>query len=148
MTVASARSGYDPGYYPNQAQAERTAGGYYMNPALAGEAPGRWFGKGAEALGFAAGQRVEREPYEAVYRQIDPNTGAKLGRSPGGYAKFADHLARLAAAEPHATSERLAELERVAAQATRKSPAYTDATVSFPKSVSILHASIRENGRQ
>jgi len=47
----------------------------------------------AEALGFAAGQRVEREPYEAVYRQIDPNTGAKLGRAPGGYAKFADHLA-------------------------------------------------------
>ena len=80
---------------PRDSPGEQAPGGYYINAAQGGEAPGRWFGRGAEALGFAAGQVVEREPYEAVYRQVDPRDGTKLGRSPGGYAKFADHLARL-----------------------------------------------------
>lgn len=78
----------------------------------------------------------------------DPRTGQHLGRAPGRYATFEDHLAWLTAAEPHATTERLLELERQAAQATRQSPAYTDLTVSFSKSISILRASIRENERR
>ena len=94
------------------------------------------------------GQIVERTPYEAVYQQIDPRTGARLGRSRGRYPTFADHVARLAAAEPHATAERLIELEREAARATRQPAAYTDITVSFSKSISVLHASIRENERR
>ena len=80
--------------------------------------------------------------------QIDPRTGAKLGRPRGRYPTFADHLARLTAAEPHATAERLIELEREAARATRQPAAYYDVTVSFSKSISVLHASIRENERQ
>ena len=40
------------------------------------------------------------------------------------------------------------ELEREAAQATRQSPVYTDMTVSFSKSISVFHASIRENERR
>ena len=83
-----------------------------------------------------------------MYQQLDPRTGDKLGRPRGQYAKFADHLARLKAAEPHATAERLIELEREAAQATRQPAAYTDVTVSFSKSISVLHASIRENARR
>jgi AAA domain/TrwC relaxase len=51
-------------------------------------------------------------------------------------------------AEPHATAERLIELEREAAQATRQPAVYTDVTVSFSKSISVLHASIRENERR
>ena len=94
------------------------------------------------------GQVVERKPYDAVYQQRDPRTGQKLGRPRGQYAKFADHLARLKAAEPHATAERLIELEREAAQATRQPAVYTDVTVSFSKSISVLHASIRENARR
>src|ERR1022692_1986434 len=70
------------------------------------------------------------------------------GRARGNYAKFEEHFARLTAAEPYATAERLLELEREAAQATRQAAAYTDMTVSFSKSVSILHASIRENARR
>ena len=62
--------------------------------------------------------------------------------------KFADHLARLRAAEPHATAERVVELEREAARATRQPAVYTDVTVSFSKSISVLHASIRENARR
>ena len=91
---------------------------------------------------------MQRAPYEAVYQQIDPRTGVRLGRARGRYPTFADHLARLQAAEPHATAERLIELEREAAQATRQPAVYTDVTVSFSKSISVLHASIRENERR
>jgi conjugative relaxase-like TrwC/TraI family protein len=145
--VVTVAKGYDLDYIW-KTQAERTTGGYYINAAQAGEPPGRWWGPGAQALGFTDGQVVDRDPYDAVYQQIDPRTGDKLGRSRGNYLKFADHLARLTAAEPHATAERLIELEREAAQATRQPAIYTDVTVSFSKSISVLHASIRENERR
>jgi TrwC relaxase/AAA domain len=149
--VVTVAKGYDLDYiWKTQGQrgAELTGGGYYVDAAQAGEPPGRWWGPGAEALGFTAGQVVERKPYDRVYQQRDPRTGQRLGRPRGQYTKFADHLARLMAAEPHATAERLIELEREAAQATRQPAAYTDVTVSFSKSISVLHASIRENARR
>ena len=151
--VVTVAKGYDLGYvWKNQGQqvqaAEKGIGGYYLNAAQHGEPPGRWWGPGAKALGLSAGQVVEREPYNAVYQQLHPVTGRKLGRARGSYRRFADHLACLTAAEPHATAERLIELEREAAQATRQPAAYTDVTVSFSKSISVLHASIRENERR
>ena len=149
--VVTVAKGYDLGYIwktQGEPRAEHTSGGYYIDAAQAGEPPGRWWGPGAEALGFRAGQVVERKPYDAVYQQRDPRTGQRLGRRRGQYTKFADHLARLMAAEPHATAERLIELEREAAQATRQPAVYTDVTVSFSKSISVLHASIRENARR
>jgi len=149
--VVTVAKGFDLGYIwkgQGHADAERTMGGYYLSAAQAGEPPGRWWGPGAEALGLAAGRVVERTPYDAVYQQRDPRTGQKLGRARGQYAKFAYHLARLKAAEPEATAERLIELEREAAQATRQPAVYTDVTVSFSKSISVLHASIRENERR
>ena len=120
--VVTVAKGYDLAYiWKTQGEAAgRALGGYYINAAQAGEPPGRWWGPGAQALGFTSGQIVQRTPYEAVYQQIDPRTGARLGRARGRYATFADHLARLQAAEPHATAERLIELERQAAQATRQ----------------------------
>ena len=140
--VVTVAKGYDLGYvWKNQAYkegAEQAVGGYYINAAQAGEPPGRWWGPGAKALGLAAGKEVKRGPYEAVYQQRDPVTGEKLGRARGSYLRFADHLARLRAAEPHATAERLIELERAAAKATRQPAAYTDVTVSFSKSISVL----------
>jgi hypothetical protein len=149
--VVTVAKGYDLDYIwktQGQASAGCTPGGYYINAAQAGEPPGRWWGPGAQALGFTSGQVVEREPYDAVYQQRDPRTGAKLGRPRGRYATFTDHLAQLTAAEPHATAERVIELEREAAQATRQPAAYTDVTVSFSKSISVLHASIQENARR
>jgi TrwC relaxase/AAA domain len=144
----SAESGFDAAYIlKGQAERtapERTAGGYYINAAQAGEAPGRWFGKGAEALGFAEGQVVDAAPFLAVYRQVHPVTRQRMGRTPGGYAKTKEILARMLAAEPHATAERRLELEREAAQHTRRSPAYTDVTASHDKTISIVHAAIRE----
>jgi len=145
--VVTVAKGYDLGYiWKTQAQpgTGHTTGGYYLNATQAGEPPGRWWGPSAQALGLTPGRIVEHRPYDAVYRQLDPRTGAKLGRPRSRYPTFADLLARLTAAEPHATAERLIELEREAAQATRQPAAYTDVTVSFSKSISILHASIRE----
>jgi conjugative relaxase-like TrwC/TraI family protein len=147
--VVTIAKGYDLGYIwkTQDHKAERT-GGYYLSAAQAGEPPGRWWGPAAQALGLAPGQIVERRPYDAVYRQIDPRTGARLGRPRGRYPTFADHLARLIVAEPHAIAERLIELEREAARATRQPAAYYDVTVSFSKSISVLHASLRENERR
>ena len=148
--VVTVAKGYDLSYIwkTQDPAAQRGTGGYYLNAAQAGEPPGRWWGPGAQALGLTPGQTVERKPYDALYRQIDPRTGARLGRARGRYPTFADHLARLKAAEPHATAERLIELEREAAQATRQPAAYYDVTVSFSKSISVLHASLRENERR
>ena len=148
--VVTIAKGYDLGYIwkTQDHAAEPAIGGYYLNAAQAGEPPGRWWGPGAHALGLTPGQAVQRAPYNAVYRQIDPRTGAKLGRPRGRYPTFTDHLARLKAAEPHATAERLIALEREAAQATRRPAAYYDVTISFSKSISVLHASIRENERR
>ena len=123
-------------------------GGYYINAAQQGEPPGRWFGKGAEALGFTSGQEVERGPYDKVYSQVHPQTGEQLGRKPAGKDKYDHLLASLKAAEPHATAERIRELQQIAHTETRRSAPYTDVTVSLVKSVSIFHTSIRENERQ
>src|SRR6266487_247007 len=103
VTVVTPRSGSDLEYYLNRAGGEKTAGGYYLNAAQLGEPPGRWFGKGAEALGFADGQIVERDPYLAAYQQSDPQTGEQLGRAPNGYRRYYQILAGKLAAEPHAT---------------------------------------------
>jgi AAA domain/TrwC relaxase len=147
----SARSGYDLEYMlKGQARdgKERTAGGYYMNAAQAGEATGRWYGAGAAALGFAPGSQVAPDPFRQVYSQVNPQTGEQLGRRPGGYAKFTEIFARLQEAESHATAERLLQLEREAAKAARRSPVYTDSAAEFDKTISVVHASIRENARR
>jgi len=147
VTMVTPRSGYDLEYYLNRA-GEKTAGGYYLNAAQQGEPPGRWFGKGAEVLGFADGQLVERDPYLAAYQQTDPVTGDKLGRAPNGWKRFSQICAAKLAAEPHATFERRLELEREAGQEARRSPVYTDLTVAHNKSISVLHASFREQARR
>ena len=149
--------GHDIYYLPGRARpgggGERTAGGYYVNAAMAGEPPGRWFGKGAAALGLAEGDEVDPAVHEKVFSQVDPRTGGRIGRGPARdtaekRAAREAELARLLAAEPHATAARRHELERQAAQMHRVSRPYTDFTVAYSKSVSVVHASIRENARR
>ena len=61
-----------------------------MNPASyyieasenGGEPPGRWWGPGAQALGFALGQLVEREPYDLLFGERKAPDGTPLGRPP------------------------------------------------------------------
>jgi hypothetical protein len=90
---------------------EARAAGYYIPAAASGaEPPGRWWGPAAEALGLAAGQLVEREPYDVLFREHKGSDGTPLSRRPGGSRLAADLYGQLLAAEPHATSERRREL--------------------------------------
>src|SRR5690348_2323119 len=119
-----------------------------MQPAEAGgEPPGRWWGPGAEALGFANGQTIERKPYDLLFGERKAPDRIQLGRSPGSGRKAADLYAQLLAAEPHATSERKRELRLEATRMARQSPLFFDLTLSLSKSISIFHASLGENAR-
>jgi hypothetical protein len=95
---------------------------YYIHAVEEGEPPGRWWGRGAEALGFARGQRVDREPYDLLFGERRGPDGVRLGRPP----RFAEARERyreirdqLLAGEPHATAEREAELRIEAAERPR-----------------------------
>src|SRR5258707_14486274 len=124
MTVVTPRSGFDLEYYLNRVQGERAPGGYYLNAAQQGEDEGRWFGKGAEALGLRDGQQVRRGPYLAVYNMIDPRAGERLpGRAPGGYGKGAGILARKPEGEPNGPRGRHLELDGDAARGDRQAHA-------------------------
>jgi len=148
--VGRVKSGYDAEYMWAQigdAATRRDPAGYYINAG--GEPPGRWWGKGAEALGFTEGQEIERAPYNLVFAErLDPRDGAtRLGKRPG--AATAEALyGRLLDAEPHATAERKAQLHAEAEARSRTSPLYQDATFSLSKSISLFHASLGERARE
>ena len=150
--VVTVAKGYDLGLRleepgPGRRRAEHRRLLHQRRPGRGTAGPVVGPGSASARLLARAGGR-SASPMTRSTSSVDPRTGDKLGRPRGSYAKFADHLARLQAAEPHATAERLIELEREAAQATRQPAAYTDVTVSFSKSISVLHASIRENARR
>ena len=148
-----------PGYdaaYPwktiGAAEAGGSSAGYYMSPAEGGgEPPGRWWGKGAEALGLEPGSLVERQAYDQVVDQrLDPRDGVtKLGRSPQKAITRADAVyERLLAAEPEATQGRRRALRAEAQKTARQGPLYFDLTDSLSKSISVFYASLGENLRQ
>ena len=148
--VATLSKGYDLDYI--WAQVDRgpakDAAGYYIQASESGgEPPGRWWGPGAEALGFKPGQMVERRPYDLLFGQRKAPDGTPLARPPGGGRKAADIYKRLLAAEPQATAERKHELLVEAAGQARQSPLFFDLTISLSKSISIFHASLGENAR-
>ena len=148
--IATLSKGYDLDYVWKQVDqsAGKSAASYYMQPAEAGvEPPGRWWGPGAEALGFTDGQTVERKPYDLVFGERKAPDGTQLGRPPGSGRKAADLYVQLLAAEPHATSERKQELRLEATCQARQSPLFFDLTFSLSKSISIFHASLGENVR-
>src|SRR5688500_9946192 len=64
-------------YYQNEVA--RGACDYYLG---AGEAPGRWRGRGLAAFGLACGARVEEREMEALFgRALHPTNGKPLGRA-------------------------------------------------------------------
>jgi hypothetical protein len=138
--MATVAKGYDLDY-PWRALGEAYRGaGYYL--AEAGEPPGTWWGPGAERLGFAAGQQVEREPYDLLFGQRTGPDGQKLGRAPANAGKAAEIYQSLLAAEPRANDHRRAVLRIEAQRQARQSPLYFDLTVSWSKDISIFHASL------
>ena len=152
--IGTIAPGYDTAYVWQQVgkggerSAGRTAAGYYLAPAEGGgEPPGRWYGKGAEALGLRG--LVERKPYDLLFGQrLAPDGVTRLGRGRVAARSAASVYAQLLEAEPHATAERKAELRAEASRQERHPPLYFDVTFSVQKSVSVLHASIGENVRQ
>jgi conjugative relaxase-like TrwC/TraI family protein len=140
--MATVAKGYDLDYaWRTVSEAHRDAG-YYLAAAEAGEPPGTWWGPGAERLGFAAGQEVEREPYNLLFGQRKGPDGQKLGRAPANAGKAIEIYKGLLAAEPGADDHRRAELRIMAQRQARQSPLYFDVTTSWSKDISILHASL------
>ena len=148
--VATLSKGYDLEYIWKQVDRgpAKDAASYYIQASESGgEPPGRWWGPGAVALGFEAGQRVEREPYDLLFGKRQAPDGTQLGRHPDNGRKAADIYELLLAAEPHATAERKRELRTEAVRKARQSPLFFDLTLSLSKSISIFHASLGENAR-
>jgi hypothetical protein len=152
--AATARitKGVDLDYMWKATGAQKDPAAYYREEAEGGkEPPGRWWGPAAEALGFTAGQVVEREPYDLLFgKHLDPRDKATpLGRPPGKAAAQAASLYEsMLANEPEATAERKHELRNLAGQQARQGPLYFDLTLSFSKSISVFHASLGELARQ
>ena len=149
-----------PGFdaaYPWQAigaaEGGKSSAGYYMAPAEGGgEPPGRWWGRGAAALGLEPGSLVEREAYDLVVDQrVDPRDGvSKLGRSPQKGIERADVIyektaGRRAGGDAGAAAGAARWRRRKLA---RQGPLYFDLTVSLSKSISVFYASLGENLRQ
>jgi hypothetical protein len=138
--VATLSKGYDLDYVWKQVDRgpAKDAAGYYIQASdSGGEPPGRWWGPGAQALGFGHGQRVERGPYDLLFGQRKAPDGTPLGRPPGGGRKAQDIYARLLVGEPHATAERSRELRIEAARQARLSPLFFDLTISLSKSIDL-----------
>jgi hypothetical protein len=149
--VATLTKGYDLDYIWKQVDRgpAKDAASYYIQASeTGGEPPGRWWGPGAQALGFEVGQTVERQPYDLLFGQRKAPDGTPLGKPPDSGRKAAAVYARLLAAEPHATAERRRELRIEATGQTRQSPLFFDLTLSLSKSISIFHASLGENARR
>ena len=90
MTViATLCKGYDLDYIWKQVDAglAREGAGYHIQASeTGGEPPGRWWGPGAEALGFRPGQVVERKPYDLLFGERKAPDGAQPGAVPGQLA--------------------------------------------------------------
>ena len=148
--VATLSKGYDLDYIWKQVDRgpAKDAASYYIQASESGgEPPGRWWGLGAQALGFAPGQRVERKAYDLLFGERKAPDGTQLGRPPDGGRKAADVYKLLLAAEPHATAERRRELRTEATRKARQGPLFFDLTISLSKSISLFHASLGENAR-
>jgi conjugative relaxase-like TrwC/TraI family protein len=140
--MATVAKGYDLDYAWRAVGEAYRGAGYYLAAAEAGEPPGTWWGPGAERLGFAAGQMVEREPYNLLFGERKGPDGRKLGRAPANAGKAVEIYKGLVAAEPGADDHRKAELRIEAQRQARQSPLYFDLTTSWSKDISIFHASL------
>jgi hypothetical protein len=120
---------------------------YYLAPAdKGGEPAGRWAGRGLAVLGFSAGQVIDRAVFEPLYgRHLDPRdpTGqTRLGRAAQQFTPEEAIFRELAAAEPHASPARLAELRTLAKAQVRHAVPFWDITVSVSKSITLFYGGL------
>ncbi|TWD81654.1 conjugative relaxase-like TrwC/TraI family protein [Kribbella amoyensis] len=143
----SIKTGHSADYLTGAVAAGRE--NYYTGATAAGEPPGRWYGRGAEALGLAG--EVDAQDMTALYeRFIDPrderfgdpmkwDEAATLGHTGRAYKTEAELVAAALAKEPWADKERQDEIRAEAAGAVQKNASFHDATFSVQKSVTVLH---------
>jgi conjugative relaxase-like TrwC/TraI family protein len=148
----SISSGHSAQYLTGQVAQGRES--YYLDATTAGEPPGRWSGKGAEAFGLVG--EVDHEVMHALYGEFadprdpkfhDPATraqAARLGSAPGRYKSAEEILADKIAAESDGglvelLPERIEQLRLEAERQERQPVAFLDATFSPPKSVTVAH---------
>jgi conjugative relaxase-like TrwC/TraI family protein len=115
-----------------------------------GNPPGRWYGRGLDALGgdaVSAGARVEEPQMANLFGHgLDPTTGVALGRAYRTYSPAAERIATQVAALPgeltgEAREAAVAAITRVElAKRTPSAVAGFDLTFSPTKSVSALWA--------
>jgi len=147
VAVLSISSGHSVRYLTDQVATGRES--YYTGAVAAGEPPGRWSGRGAEALGLTG--LVDAQDMTAVYEHlVDPRDpgfrdpaawadAAVLGHRGRRYATEQQVYERLLNAEPDAGPERREQLRLEAGKRARKNVAFHDATFSVQKSITVLH---------
>jgi len=145
--VLTISSGHSASYLTGAVASGRE--NYYTGAVAAGEPPGRWHGKGAEALGLTG--LVNEQDMTALYEHfVDPrdpafrdpsrwSEAATLGHAGRRYATEDELYPGLLEREPDATPERRTELRLEAGKAVRRNVAFLDATFSVQKSVTVLH---------
>jgi hypothetical protein len=122
---------------------------YYTGAVAAGEPPGRWYGRGAEALGLSG--LVDHQDMTALYEHYvhpadpafrDPEGWGQadtLGHTGRRYLSETEIYAAALQAEPGASPERRAELQLEAGKRARRNVSFLDLTFSVQKSVTVLH---------
>lgn len=143
--MLNVRVGHDTDYLTEAVAKGRE--GYYTGAVAAGEPPGLWYGRGAEALGLAG--EVDAEVMKALYTHgLDPRDPAagsretwggadRFGSPPRNYRKADEIYAQLVEAHPEATEEDLEQLRAQAVKSARQSVAFYDVVLSAPKSMTV-----------
>jgi conjugative relaxase-like TrwC/TraI family protein len=144
--MLSISSGHSAEYLTGQVAVGRES--YYTGAVTAGEPPGIWSGRGAEALGLTG--TVDPQDMTALYEhRLDPRDDrfqqpAEWGEAPtlGGplrrYQTAEEAYEKALAAEPDASPERREQLRLNAERTARQNVQFLDATFSVPKSVTVL----------
>ncbi|WP_017559866.1 MobF family relaxase [Nocardiopsis baichengensis] len=158
--VFSVGRGYDWRYLDKAVQRDRE--NYYQSAVREqGEPPGKWHGKGAEALGLAEGSEVTTEVMQALYeghydirdprvfdQELPDAEKPRLGRKPAQYKSADEIFQEKLKAEPEATAERREQLLIEARKEERKALAFFDGAASPPKSYTLTHAGLLARAKE
>ena len=131
----------------------QASGAGYLLAGAEKEPPGVWFGSATqEMLGIAPGTAATERDVRLVFGKMlhpssTPDEPRFLGRPPRKFKSTEERVRAALAKEPDAGEERRREIEAAAAASGRKAVAYYDLTFSPQKTVSILHAALRSEGR-
>ena len=159
--MLSVSTGHSAGYLTDQVGAGMES--YYTGAVGSGEPPGRWWGRGAAALGLAG--EVDAEAMHAVYGQfLDPrdprfadeatrHEADRMGRAPKQFRDVDQVLAQRVEeyTKVHASTPTPEQLQAWRIEAERDTPravGFYDLTFSPDKSVTVLHTAFVRAGHE